>query len=179
MAYTRVDRFTVVKGCSVYAFDDNGNIGSRPVIDDAEVTLPSISHPTYSMNSMGTMDVVDQTRLDAMTCTISHDLGINTEQANSLIRGGVISCQICWAQEVRQANGLFTLQGFTAMVTGMVQSHGGNSLNIGDNPASDLTIQCYAYHLMQGEQTLIDVSQLTGKLVINGQDLREGINRLL
>lgn len=175
MALKQIDQLTVVKGCTVYCAP-GGIPDEFPVTIDAEVTLPSIEHPTSTIQAMGDTDIVDQTRVNSMTTNISCETGVLSAK---LFGYGVQNYVIRFAQEMKEASGNFRLVPFVAYVSGTVQSDGGDQLTPGNNTTKQLTINTLKYRLLCDGQEIKYIDKLAGILRINGKDYREELNSML
>lgn len=175
MAAKQIDQLVHVKGCTVYCAPD-GIPEEFPVTMDAEITLPSIEHPTQTMQAMGDTDIVDQTRVNSMTTQISVETGV---QAAKLFGYGVQNYVIRWAQELKQANGNFRLVPFIAYISGTPQSSGGEQVSPGNNTTTQVTINTLKYRLLSDGKEIKFVDKLAGVLRINGVDYREELNAML
>ena len=100
--YRPVDQLTIVKGCTIYVGQD-GKYEPYPVIvDTAEVGLPAIAHPTIESQSMGPIECVDQTRVNAMQITITCEPSVLQSKLHGY---GQKDYMIKWGQEVKKGDG--------------------------------------------------------------------------
>lgn len=175
MPQKQIDQLIHVKGCTVYNAPD-GIPEEFPATIDAEVTLPTIEHPTATMQAMGDTDIVDQTRVNSMETTISCEAGV---VSSKLYGYGVRSYVIRWAQQMKEANGNFRLVPFVAYVSGTPRSDGGIQVQVGNNTTAQLTINTLKYRLLSDGQEIKFVDKLAGVLRIDGVDYREELNAML
>ena len=173
----RPDQYTIVKGCTIYAGKD-GKYEPFPVIaDTAEVGLPAIAHPTSEVQSMGSMEVVDQTRVNAMTCTITCEPSIIQSKLHGY---GEKDYCIKWAQEVKKGDGTgFKLAPFIAYIRGCPADDSGNSVQPGNATTGTLTINVSKYRLLCDGEEIRYIDQLKGILRINGVDYRSELEAML
>lgn len=170
-----IDRLGVVKGCTVYK--KNGNVTDPfPACVNADITFPEISHPTYTQQSTGDMEIPDQTRVNSMTTTISAPPG---GRRIELSGQGVQDYIVRFALEVERANGSFEMVPFTAYISGVIASRGGQSVTVGEVPSADVTINTYRYKLQEGDKVLYNIDKLAGIVEINGVDYRQQLNQML
>ena len=173
--FQQIDQYGVVKGCTVYAAPD-GIVEDAPCTIDAEVSLPQITHPSYTMQCMGDTELADQTRVNAMTTGINCELSVIQSK---LMGPGVRSYVIRWAQEVKQANGVFVLKAFVAYVSGIPREDVSATVRVGENTQGTLNIDTLKYRLTEDGKEIRNVDKLAGVLRINGEDYRKEINALL
>ena len=172
----QIPRHGAIKGCTVYAAP-NGVASKTPACIDASVTLPQLSFPTNTIQAMGGFDIPDQTRLDAMTCTISVEAGV---ESNELMQSGNASYISRWGQEVTNPDGTIGLEKWQAFVSGIVASSPAPSLEVGQSGTSDITINVSRYRLVHNDvNELYAIDRIAGILRINGVDLRAPLNAIL
>lgn len=172
----QIPRHGAIKGCTVYAAP-NGVASKTPACIDASVKLPQLSFPTNTIQAMGDFDIPDQTRLDAMTCTISVEAGV---ESNELMQSGNASYIIRWGQEVTNPDGTIGLEKWQAFVSGIVASSPAPSLEVGQSGTSDITINVSRYRLVHNDvNELYAIDRIAGILRINGEDLRAPLNDIL
>lgn len=175
MAEKMIDVLGQVKGCTVYAAP--GGVPEQfPCTVDAEVQLPQITHPTATMQSMGDMEVADQTRVNAMTCTISCEPSIIQSK---LLGYGVQSYVIRWGQEIKKANGDFDLVSFIAYISGIPSEDTSSSVSPGNNTTGTISINVFKYRLLCDGKEIRYIDKTKGILKINGIDYRAKLNSML
>ena len=173
--FQQIDQIGVVKGCTVYKVTD-GVVEDSPCTLDAEVSLPQITHPSYTMQCMGDMELADQTRVNAMTT------GINCEPSiiqSKLMGKGVQSYVIRWAQEIKRVNGTFDLVPYVAYVSGIPREDVSATVRPGESTQGTLSIDTLKYRLTENGQEIRYVDRLAGILKVNGVDYRSEINSML
>lgn len=177
MAFRQVDQYIVVKGCTIYV-GENGKFEQYPIIvDTAEVGLPAISHPTLETQSMGSLECVDQTRINSMQTTITCEPSIIQSKLHGY---GVKDYMIKWGQEVKNADGSgFHLVPFVAYIKGVISDDSGNSVNPGSNTTGTVTINTMFYRLLCDGQEIRYIDKLNGVLKINGVDYRSELESML
>lgn len=173
--YQQIDILGVVKGCTVYKMID-GVVEDKPCTIDAEVSLPQITHPSYTMQCMGDMELADQTRINAMTCGINCEPGVIQSK---LMGKGIQSYVIRWAQEIKRADGTFELVPYVAYVSGIPREDVSATVRPGDATTGTLSIDTLKYRLTAGDKEIRYVDRLAGILKINGEDYRAEINSML
>ena len=171
----QIDVLGHVKGCTVYATKD-GVPNEFPATIDAEINLPQITHPTSTMQSMGDMDVADQTRVNAMVTTISCEPSVIQSE---LLGYGVQSYIIRWGQEVKKANGEFDLVPFIAYISGIPSEDTSSTVRPGENTTGTISINTFKYRLLCDGKEIRYVDRLAGKLKINGIDYRQKLDSML
>lgn len=175
--FRNVDQLITVKGCTIYT-GENGKFDQYPVIvDTGEVGLPAITHPTTETQSMGSLETVDQTRVDNMITTISGEPSI----VQSKLHGyGLKDYMIKWGQEMKKGDGSgFRLVPFVAYVKGTIREDSGNSVQVGNNTTGTISINTVYYRLVCDGQEIRYVDKLNGVLKINGVDYRSELNSML
>lgn len=172
--FRAIPRYTQISGSAVYPAPD-GQPTEAPAAVDCDVTLPTIGHPTTDVSMCGTYAVADQTRVDNLELQIN--CGTNREALELLKYESFI---IRFVQQVEDPeSGTTDYKQFTVYASGHVSSSGGSSLAIGGAPDGNVTVNCLRYRLLQGDEELINIDRLAGKIMINGVDKRARINSLL
>lgn len=175
MALTIIDKLGQVRGCTVYACKD-GIPESVPSTIDAEVTLPQIAHPTASIQAMGDMDIPDQTRVNAMSASISCEPSVIQSK---LLGYGVQDYVVKWAQELVRPNGLVDIVPFAAFISGIPSEDVGSTVNVGNDTKGTINIAVTKYRLVQDGKELRYVDKIKGICKIAGVDYRAKINQVL
>jgi phage tail tube protein FII len=177
MAYKNVDQLVVVKGCTVYVGKD-GKYEQYPIIvDTGEVGLPAISHPTVETQSMGAMEIVDQTRVNAMQLTITCEPSVLQSKLHGY---GLKDFMIKWGQEMKKGDGSgFRLVPFVAYAKGTIVEDSGNNVSVGNNTSGTVTVNCVFYKLVSDNVEIRYVDKLNGVLRINGEDYRSELHEML
>jgi phage tail tube protein FII len=177
MGRQMVDQLTIVKGCTVYEGKD-GKFNPIPVcIDSAEVGLPAIAHPTIESQSMGPIECVDQTRVNALQLTITCEPSIEQSRLHGY---GTKDYMIKWGQEYKKADGTgFALAPFVAYVKGTPVDESGSNVNPGNNTTGTVTVNATYYRLVQNGKVIRYIDKLKGILEINGVDYRAELEKML
>lgn len=173
--FRQIDIYGAIKGCTVYATRD-GVVDESPCTIDAEVTLPQIVHPSYTMQCMGDMELADQTRVNAMTTGINCELSVIHSK---LLGKGVQSYVIRWAQEVKRDNGVFDLVPFVAYISGIPREDVSATVRPGESTTGTINIDTVKFRLVEDGTEIRYVDRLAGILKINGVDYRAEINAML
>lgn len=171
---SNINRYVTVAGVAVYAAPD-GIVQEQPCAVDSEVTLATISHPTTTINMMGSYDVADTANVDNVQVTISCQSVI---EAMELLKHESFVARFAMLTE-DASTGLSDYTGFTAYFSGHVQSSGGGTAGVGSAADSTIVVNCSKYRLLQGSVELINIDRLRGTLVIMGVDKRSKLNKLL
>ena len=175
MSGKMIDVLGQVKGCTVYCAPD-GIPEEYPATIDAEISLPQITHPTSTMQSMGDMDVADQTRVNPMVTTISCEPGV----IQSKLLGYGVQNYVCrWAQEIKKANGDFDLIPFVAYISGIPSEDVSSTVKPGENTTGTISINTFKYRLLCDGKEIRYVDKTKGILKINGVDYRSKLNSML
>lgn len=172
-----VDQMLDAKGCTVYE-GQNGVYDQYPIIvDTAECGLPAITHPTSESQSMGTIENVDQTRVDNMITTITCEPSIIQSKMHGY---GVKDYMIKWGQQMKLGNGTgFRLVPFVAYIKGTIREESGNNVQTGNNTTGTVSINTYFYRLTCDGKEIRYVDKLKGILKINGIDYRAELESML
>ena len=170
-----IQKIGAVKADAVYV-RRNGVTDPFPAACNCDVTLPEISHPTYTTQSTGDMEIPDQTRVNPMTTTISAPPG---GERIKLAGEGLQEYIIRFALEAETANGMFEMRPFTAYISGIIAQRSGQSLTVGDVPSSDVTINTFKYRLLEGDKELYNIDKLAGIVRIDGIDYRAALNSMV
>lgn len=176
--FKTVDSLKVVKGVSIYRMKDGIPDKFPVIVDNATVTLPQITHPTYTTQAMGDTDLPDQTRVNSMTTQIECEL---SALQSTLLGYGVQGYMLRWAQEMETEDGAFKIVPFVAYIEGIPAEDVGASVKVGENTTGTLSINTLKYRLVYGDdgQELRYVDKRAGVLRINGVDYRADVNRYL
>ena len=175
MGAKQIDQLIHVKGCTVYCAP-NDIPEEFPTLMDNEVDLPTIEHPTTTVQMMGDTDIPDQTRVNSMTTVFYNECGLLSAKMSGY---SVQSYVVRWAQEMKQADGSFRLVPYVAYVSGMTQSDGGTQVQPGNNITSQLNLNTLKYRLLYDGKEIKYVDKLKGILRLNGKDFREELNSYL
>lgn len=157
MAYTYVNKTSVVEGTSLY-------VGSRIVGNDVTVTLPEVTSVTVDVNGlMGTVGVPLLHRLEDMELTISKE-GLDSNGA-ILTSPGRKEVTAKWAYDSIDSAGNVTIKGGKAIMTVMPKTISpGMDLEPGETSEGDLTFGVLVYRLYLDGKLVLHVNRLTGTL---------------
>lgn len=172
----QIDILSHVKGCTVYVCDENGIPEAEPVTIDAEISLPQITHPTATIQSMGDMDVPDQTRVNPMTLGIGCELSVIQTK---IVGYGVKSYIIRWGQEVKKANGSFDLVPFIVYASGIPSEDVSVTVRPGENTTGTVNIACLKYRVVVDGEEIRYIDKTQGVLKIGKEDFRAKLNAML
>ena len=144
--------------------------------------LPAIKQ--FLISEVVTLAMVDALQYYGIGAKIkwTNDIYVNaptTLDNIGLVSGGVAEYVIRFAMQVQKPDNTYYYAGFTAYCMGQVASFGGSSLNVGDAGAGTITINCATYSLKESDKELVRIDRAAGALIIDGQDLRADLNRLL
>lgn len=178
MGLNQINRFTHVNGAAIYALDDNGQAESEPSAIDVAITLPALEFETSDVNMMGTLSIVDQTRLGNIQVTAS--LEADNPQTQKLIGPGLKKWKILWTENVLQPNGLSDVVGFQVNCGGYVTSIPEGSKELGSQAVADYAMNCVSITKTDSNNVVhYDIDRSQSKLRVNGIDYRARINELL
>ena len=167
MSLNQINRFTHINGAAIYALDDNGQAESEPSAIDVAITLPALEFETADVNMMGTLSIVDQTRLGNIQVTAS--LEADNPQTQKLIGPGLKKWKILWTENVLQPNG-----------GGYVTSIPEGAKELGSQAVADYAMNCVSISKTDSNNTVhYDIDRSQSKLRVNGIDYRARINELL
>lgn len=178
MAWANVDKMGVVEGATVYVKDETTDLWEDfPIAADTmKVTLPQITHPTYTIQMMGDAEISDQCRVNTMTTQFETELSV---LESKLLGYGVKEYMIKWAQSMSDKDGNFKIVPFVAYIAGIPSEDVGSTVQTGENTTGTVTVQTLKYHLIIDNEEVRFVDKRSGKLRINGKDYREQINKML
>ena len=170
-----IDQLGQVRGCTVYACVD-GIPEASPSTIDAEISLPQITHPTATMQSMGDMDIPDQTRVNSMNASISCEMSVIQSKLTGY---GVQDYVIKWAQELKRPSGIVDIVPFVAYISGIPSEDVSSTVSPGNDTKGTLNIAVFKFRLVQDGKEIRYVDKAKGVLKINGSDYRAKINAML
>lgn len=173
--FRQIDQYGIVKGCALYCVTD-GVVDDAPCTIDADVSLPQIVHPSYTIQCMGDMEVADQTRINAMTTGINCELSVIHSK---IIGKGVKSYVLRWAQEIKRENGVFELVPFVAYISGIPREDVTATVRPGENTTGTVNVDTIKFRLVENGKEIRYVDRTAGILKINGEDYRAEINGML
>lgn len=174
--FKNVDQLGQIKGVTTYKCHDGVPEQFPIIVDETEISLPQITHPTYSQPMMGDTDMPDQTRVNSMVTGIGAELSI----LHSKIMGyGVQEYLFKWAQEIKKEDGSFGIVGFSAYIAGIPSEDVSSTVRVGENTIGTVNVATLKYRLVADGQEIRFVDKRTGVLKINGVDYRAEVNKLL
>lgn len=174
--YVQVDQLGVIKGVTTYLCRDGIPAQFPIIVDETEISLPQITHPTYTQPMMGDTDMPDQTRVNSMTTGIGAELSI----LQSKVMGyGVKEYLFKWAQEMKKADGTFGIVGFSAYIAGIPSEDVTGTVRVGETLIGTVNVSTLKYRLVCDGTELRYVDKRTGILRINGEDYRREVNKKL
>lgn len=174
--FKQVDSLGQIRGVTTYKCHDGVPEQFPIIVDQTAITLPQITHPTYSQQMMGDTDLPDQSRVNPMTTGVEADLSIIHSE---LLGYGVQEYMFKWAQQMKKENGDLVVVGFTAYVAGIPSEDVASTVRVGEDGRGTMNIATLKYRLEADGKELRFVDKRSGALRINGVNYREEINKLL
>lgn len=172
--FQSITKYITVSANAVYAAEGGVPL-AEPSANDVDVTLPVISHPTTTINMMGSVDLADETRVENLQITINCQ---TSKQTAELLKHKEFIIRFAMQKQDAQT-GLVSYAGFVATAYGTPQSFSGGSRSVGEAGAADISISCLKYRLQEDGEDLIEIDRNAGILKIGGVDKRAEINKLL
>lgn len=174
--WQNIEQMGAVKGVTIYEII-NGIVQDSPIVEDeAKVTLPQITHPSYTMQMMGDAEIADHCRVNAMTTQIECDLSV---LQSKLLGYGVKEYLLKWCTEMKDADGIFKVIPFVAYVAGTVSEDVGATITTGDKSTGSVNLLTLKYRLLIDGKEMRYIDKRYGILKINGVDYRKEINKHL
>lgn len=173
-----IDRYTSIKGSTIYKLDAQGHPGATPAAVDVDITIGEQTHPTTDVPMMGTVSIPDQSRLDNFTITAN----INTDspEAAELSGDGLVGWEIHWVDEVVGADGLPKIIGWVITAHGYVTGTPEAVKNQGSENTGDISMNVMSIIKKNSEgYTAYDIDRLANRLIKNGVNYRAKLNELL
>lgn len=178
MGLNQINRYTHINGAAIYSLDENGKSESDPSAIDVAITLPALEFETADVNMMGTLSIVDQTRLGNIQVTAS--LEADNPQTLKLVGPGLKKWKILWTENILQPNGLSDVVGFQVTCGGYVTAIPEGSKELGSQAVGDYAMNCVSIVKSDSNNNVYyDIDRSQSKLRVNGIDYRERINELL
>lgn len=176
---TSINRYTAIKGCSIYKLNDLGRPNETPAAIDRDITIGEQTSPTTDIPMMGTVSVPDQSRIDNFT--ISVNINCDSPEAAELNGPGLVGWEIHWVDEVVGADGLPSIQGWVITAHGYVGNSPEATKNSGSENSGDLTMNVVASIKRNVTTGVVayDIDRRANRLIRNGIDYRKDINALL
>ena len=161
----RIPLYGQIKGCTIYPAP-NGKPAANPAAIDCTITLPNITFETGTVQMMGSLTVPDQSRLGDLSMDLSGK-GLKEYAAK-------------WVREVTDPNGAIRVVGFTCYFAGYVTQVPQSAKNPGAESTGDYNVSLVRYQVVEdGNKIHFDIDRAAGKLIINGEDYRSEVDKLL
>lgn len=178
MSLKQINKFTHISGASIYALDDAGHAESEPSAIDTSITLPAIEFETADVNLMGTITLVDHTRVGDISVTAS--LEADNPQTLKLVGAGLKRWKILWTETKLTPQGLTETVGFKVECAGYVASVPEGAKELGSQAVGDYTMHCMSIAKSDSTGTVYySIDRAAGKLEVNGADFRKDVNNWL
>lgn len=174
--FKQVDSLGQIRGVTTYLCHDGVPEPFPIIVDQTAITLPQITHPTYSQQMMGDTDLPDQSRVNPMTTGVEADLSIIHSK---MLGYGVKEYLFKWAQQIKKEDGSLAVVGFSAYVAGIPSEDVGATVRVGEDGRGTMNIATLKYRLVCEDKELRFVDRRSGTLKINGEDFRREIEALL
>lgn len=157
MAYTYVNKTSVIEGTSVY-------VGSRIVGNDLTVTLPEVTAVTVEVGGlMGTASIPLLHRLEDMELSISKE-GLDVNSA-ILTAPGQKEITAKWVYNSIDSAGNVTIKGGKAIMSVVPKTiSAGVDLEPGETSEGDLTFGVLVYRLYLDGKLVLHINRLSGIL---------------
>ena len=173
-----INRYTSIKGTTIYKLSKEGKPASAPAAIDMDITIGEQSHPTTDIPVMGTLSVPDQSRLDNFTIEVN--VNCDSPEAAELGGEGIVGWQIQWVDEFVDTDGLPQIVGWTITAKGYVTGLPEANKNQGSDNSGNLVMNVVSI-LKKNSNDFVsyDIDRIANRLIRNGVDYRERINALL
>lgn len=173
-----ITRYTTIKGTSIYASDSTWHTSETPAACDIDITIGEQAHPSTDVPMMGTLSVPDQTRIDNIT--ISASINTDSPEAQALTGKGMVYWVIRWVDEVIGADGLVSVIGQEIHAKGFITSLPEAAKSVGGENTGDLSMNVVGISKKDSTgKVAYDIDRTSNRLIRNGVDYREDINKLL
>jgi phage tail tube protein FII len=174
--WRNIEQMGAVKGVTGYNVID-GIVDNFPcAVDEINLTLPQITHPTYTIQMMGDAEIADYCRVNAMTTQVECDLSI---LQTKFLGPGVREYLFKWATEMKNQNGQFRIVPFAAYIAGTVAEDVAATVRVGEKSTGTISINTLKYRLIADNKEIRYIDKRYGILKINGIDYRSEINKML
>ena len=150
-----------VSGCTTY---NDGVLTGR----DVSIELPEITPATADLALMGTYSKPIWALIEDMAATFTR-IGVD-KGLGQMLRPGVQSMEVRWAQDSIDASGKPKTIGYKAFLTGEVRKIPGISLEVGSAVELPVEFGLTRYRLVADGQEICLIDRLAGKVVIDGKD---------
>ena len=173
-----IDRYTSIKGSTVYRLDDKGRPMETPAAIDVDINVSEQTHPTTDIPMMGTIGVPDQSRLENFT--ISVNVNCDSPEAQALCGPGLLGWEIHWVDEVVGADGLPQVVGWVITAKGYITNTPEATKNQGSDNSGDITMNVMAVTKKNSlGYVAYDIDRRANRIIRAGIDYRSEINALL
>lgn len=173
----QINRFTHVEGVAVYNVV-NGVQDESPAAVDISINVPEITFEATEVPMMGSVSVVDQTRVQALELEIT--IESDNPNAIKLFGPGVRTWRCAWVESILQPNGLTEVLGFYLDVSGYCTSYPEGSKELGSQATGSAKLSLLSMKKTDSNNKIYyDIDRTKGLLKISGVDYRENINKLL
>lgn len=174
----QIDRFTHISGASIYALDESKHAESEPSAVDTAITLPAIEFETADVSFMGTLTLVDHTRVGDLT--ISASLEADNEKTLKLVSPGLKGWKILWTESRLTPQGLTETIGFRVDAFGYVASVPEGAKELGSQALGDYIMHCMSITKSDSNgKVYYSVDRAAGKIEVGGVDYRKDVNNWL
>ena len=172
----RIPLYGQIKGCTIYPAPD-GKPAANPAAIDCTITLPNITFETGTVQMMGSLTVPDQSRLGDLSMAITVP---DSKDSMDLSGKGLKEYAAKWVREVTDPNGAIRVVGFTCYFAGYVTQVPQSAKNPGAESTGDYNVSLVRYQVVEdGNKIHFDIDRAAGKLIINGEDYRSEVDKLL
>lgn len=163
------------------------NVVDHRVIDNGEVcedvtsiTLPTISHPTTTIDASGmamAVDMPNTTHLEASEFSIAHNNGVN---CNKLASPGKhnIECRVA-RQNYNVAAGENEFESVKYRITGVYKSSEKGNVETGNPLGSTEKFSVLRYEEVVNGETTVLIDAMAGIIEFNGKSYTDPVERLL
>lgn len=163
------------------------NVAGHRVIDDGRVvedvtsvTLPTIEHPTTTIDANGmvmALDMPNTTRLNAMEFAIAHNNGVN---GRHLSTPGKHQIEVRVARQRYDVNGAeINLEPMKVRVTGIHKSTDKGTLETGNPYGSTEKYSVIRYEEELDGESVCEVDAVSGVYRANGQSCTDELENIL
>lgn len=177
MSVKQITKFTHVEGVAIYPVID-GVADESPAAIDVSLTLPELTFETAEVPYMGSMTVVDQTRISNIEISITGEVAnLKTQR---LIQPGLNEWKCVWVESCVNPQGIIDVVGYTVNAKGYCSSIPEGSKEVGSQANADYKMHCLALRKSDSlNNVYYDVDRSQGRIIVNGNDLRAKVNDLL
>lgn len=173
----QIQNFTHVASTTIFNVT-NGVSDAAPSAIDIGVNLPEITFETADIPYMGTLSVVDQTRVGNLEITA--DLQVANPDAQRLIGPGLKEWKVVWVESIVLPNSLLSVRGFYVYAKGYVSAIPDGEKTPGSQATGSYKMNCVSYKKIDDSGFVYyDIDRSQSRLIVNGIDYRADVNRLL